>query len=406
MKVREFVSPFVHAARDLDTRWQRAARPDARRVVFDARTAMEYGMMAPVHRRLLADPRIRTCLMSSERPERAGEIFRDAPSDTPVVSPRVASFSRFDAYVAADFVWATLPRGTCRVQMFHGVAGKWSQIYDRPGSSMRQWDRLFFINRRRLQNYIESGAVDRDSPSIRLVGMPKSDCLVDGSLTRDGVLEAAGMDPALKTVLYAPTWTRFSSLNAMGEALVGGLVDAGYMVLVKLHDNSLDPTFENSGGIDWVARLEPILARGNGRMIRASDASPWLVAADVLITDHSSIGFEYLLLDRPLIRVAMPELIRRADIGSEYVSLMEGAATTVENAADIVPLVDRGVRDPGHLSDERRALAAELFHAPGRATDLAIRELYELMELAAPAPLESVAAAEVATDTAGRSVSR
>jgi hypothetical protein len=34
----------------------------------------------------------------------------------------------FDAYVAADFVWATLRRGTRRVQMFHGVAGKWSEI--------------------------------------------------------------------------------------------------------------------------------------------------------------------------------------------------------------------------------------------------------------------------------------
>ena len=105
-----------------------------------------------------------------------------------MLSPRAAMMKRFDAYVAADFVWATLPRGTRRVQMFHGVAGKWSQVYDRPGTSMRQWDRLFFINRRRLQNYIASGAIESGSSAIRLVGMPKSDCLVDGSLSRDGVL--------------------------------------------------------------------------------------------------------------------------------------------------------------------------------------------------------------------------
>ena len=330
MKVGELVSPLVQAVRDLDTRWHRRRRPQVRNVVFDARTAMEYGMMAPVHRRLLADQCVRTWLMSSERPGRVAEIFRDAPPAVPVLSPREAMTKRFDAYVAADLVWATLPRGTCRVQMFHGVAGKWSQIYDRPDSSMRHWDRLFFINRRRLQNYIASGAIQSGSSAIRLVGMPKSDCLVDGSLTRDGVLEASGMDPARTTVLYAPTWTRFSSLNAMGEDVVGGLIDAGYRVLVKLHDNSLDPAFENSGGVDWAARLKPILARGHGHLITSADASPWLVAADVLITDHSSIGFEYLLLDRPLIRIAMPQLITGANIAQEYVDLMTAASTTVD----------------------------------------------------------------------------
>src|SRR5437762_12691248 len=151
------------------------------------------------------------------------------------------------------------------------------------------------------------------------------------------------MDPALTTVLYAPTWTRFSSLNAMGEDVVRGLVDAGYRVLVKLHENSLDRAFENSGGVDWVARLGPILARGDGHFIRSADASPWLVAADVLITDHSSIGFEYLLLDRPVIRIAAPQLIASTDIATEYADLMAAASTTAENAAEVVAAVDRAV---------------------------------------------------------------
>jgi hypothetical protein len=390
MKPGTLVSPIVRAVRDIDTRWQRFRRPDARHVVFDARTAMEYGMMAPVHRRLMADARVCSWLMSSVRPEGAGELFRDAPVSASVLSPRQAMLKHFDAYIAADLMWAPLPRGTWRVQMFHGVAGKWSHVYDRPSSSMRHWDRLFFINRRRLQNYVASGAIESDSAAIRLVGMPKSDCLVDGSLTRNGVLAANGIDPARPTVLYAPTWTRFSSLNAMGEEVVGGLIDAGYRVLVKLHDNSMDPGFTSSGGVDWVRRLQPILARGDGHLITSGDASPWLVAADVLITDHSSIGFEYLLLDRPLIRIAMPQLISGADIATEYVDLIASASTTVENPAAAVAGVDRAVSNPAELSDERRALAAELFHAPGMATEGAVRELYALMELdVPPAPRRS-----------------
>jgi CDP-glycerol glycerophosphotransferase (TagB/SpsB family) len=404
VKAGGFISPVVRAARDLDTRWHRIQRPHVRNVVFDARTAMDYAMMAPVHRRLLADPRVRTSLMSSERPNRVEEIFRDAPQETAVVSPREAMVKRFDAYVAADFVWATLPRGTCRVQMFHGVAGKWSQVYDRPGSSMGHWDRFFFINRRRLRNYIASGAIEEDSSAIRLIGMPKSDCLVDGSLSRDGVLETYGMDPVFTTVLYAPTWTQFSSLNVMGENVVGGLIDAGYRVLVKLHENSLDPRFENSGGVDWVRRLEPILARGDGHLIRSSDASPWLVAADVLITDHSSIGFEYLLLDRPVIRIALPQLIRGANIATEYVDLIGAASTTVESATGVVEAVDRAVADQAQLSSARRALAAELFHDPGTATGRAIHELYAVMELDEPVCAQPVAPVRTAICAAERAL--
>ena len=367
---------------------------------------MEYGMMAPVLRRLRDDARVRTALISSTHPERAREIFREAPRDVPVLSPRAAMMRRFDACVAANVVWATLPRRAPRVQMFHGVSGKFSREYDRPATSMRQWDRLFFINRRRLQNYVASGAIDRDSPAIRLVGMPKSDCLVDGSITRAGVLAANGIDPAATTVLYAPTWTQFSSLNAMGETLVAGLVDAGYCVLVKLHDLSLDPAVVNSGGVDWIARLTPILAKGNGHIIRSADASPWLVASDVLITDHSSIGFEYLLLDRPLIRIAMPELIARADIGTEYVELMRAVSTTVENAAAAIAAVGRALADPGDLAKARRALALELFHDPGRATEHASRELYELMELEPAAWLKPAVHAPAMVGAPERALSR
>ena len=384
MRPAHMVRPVLRALRDLDARVQRFRRPHVRDVMFDARTPMEYGMMAPVHRRLLSDPRVRTWLMSSVNPNGVREIFRDAPREVPILSPWQAMSWRFDAYVASDFLWAMLPRGACRVQMFHGVAGKWSHVYDRPTTSLRHWDRFFFINRRRLRNFIASSAIDGDSPAIRLVGMPKSDCLVDGTLTRDGVLEANGMDPSRRTVLYAPTWTRYSSLVPMGEEIVRRLVDAGYGVLVKLHDNSLDPGFENSGGVDWIARLEPLLAQGQGRLIRSGDASPWLVAADVLVTDHSSIGFEYLLLDRPLVRIHMPELIERVNIPTDYVELMAGASMNVTDAAGVSAAVERALSSPKDLSTERRALAAELFHAPGKATDLAIRELYAAMEFDAP----------------------
>jgi CDP-glycerol glycerophosphotransferase len=246
---------------------------------------------------------------------------------------------------------------------------------------MREWDRLFFINRRRMENFIRAGAIDADSQAARLVGYPKLDCLVDGTLTRDDVLRAIGIDVESRTVLYAPTWSPYSSLNAMGEELVKGLVAAGYSVIVKLHDRSRDPEYKHSGGVDWPSLLEPILRAGGGWLADGSDACPYLAAADLLITDHSSVGFEYLLLDRPIIRIEMPELIANTDINPDYVALLRDASTTVRDVKETIKAVEKCFCDGGTLSPERRAVAAELFYEPGTATARAVRELYDVIEL-------------------------
>ena len=115
--------------------------------------------------------------------------------------------------------------------------------------------------------------------------------------------------------------------------------------------------------------------------MRDGNGSPWLVAADVLISDHSSMAFEYLLLDRPLVRIEMPELIRRASIPEEYVALMAAASTTVRTAGEVLRSVERAFADPKQQSDTRRRVAAELFYGPGGATQRAIRELYALIEM-------------------------
>src|ERR1035441_5403314 len=33
-------------------------------------------------------------------------------------------------------------------------SGKYGNVYDRPDRSLREWDRLFFINQRRLNNFV------------------------------------------------------------------------------------------------------------------------------------------------------------------------------------------------------------------------------------------------------------
>lgn len=342
---------------------------------------MNYSTIAPIVERLQADPRLEFYFTSSEPAANLDEVFAEAVQPFKLITPRQASFTRFDVYLAADFLWVSLPRGARRVQTFHGVAGKYRTVYDSPSQSMRDWDRLFFINKRRLQHFIDCGAISADSAAARLIGMPKLDCLVDGSLLRDEVLTSLGIDPSRRTILYAPTWSAHSSVVTMGEELVQQLGEAGYALIVKLHDRSRDLQFVNSGGVDWGARLEPLLRRYGGVLATGSNSSRYLPAADVMITDHSSVGFEYLLLDRPLIRIHVPELIKNTDIEPSYVELLAQASSSVNNVAEVIEAVGRGFAEPALKSGDRVAVANEMFYKPGTATARAVKELYDLIEL-------------------------
>lgn len=372
---------MIRYLREIDKQWQRRVWPNRRQLLVNARTAMNYGTIAPIVEKLQKDPRIQLYFTASEDPANTAQIYSEAHQPFKLVTPLAAAFMRFDAYLASDFLWVKLPRGTRRVQTFHGVAGKYRTIYDSPNQSMRAWDRLYFINEHRMRHFIETGAIDADSSAARLIGMPKLDCLVDGSLTREEVLTSLGIDPSRKTVMYAPTWSPYSSLATMGEELVKALGDAGYAVIGKLHDRSRETRYVNSGGIDWGARLEPLLRSTGGVLATGANSSAYLPGADALITDHSSVGFEYLLLDRPLIRIEVPELIAKTDIEPIYVELLSRASTSALNVKEVVSAVEHAFAEPQHKSDARRAVANEMFYKPGGATARAVSETYALLEL-------------------------
>lgn len=367
----------IHWIRARDA--QARARSGVRRVLVDGRTPVNYVVVAPLVHAMRDEDRVEFYFTASEEPRKLREIYHEAP-DVRLIDPRAASVMRFDAYLASDFMWARLLRGTCRIQVFHGVGGKYG--FDAPTTSMREWHRLFFVNRRRLRNFIRAGAIDADSAAIRLVGYPKVDCLVDGSLERETVLRGLGLDPSRPTVMYAPTWSPASSLNAIGEAVMTGLQTLGINLIVKLHDRSRDLRPMYSGGVDWPARIRPLLQPGRSVLASNHDICPLLVAADVMVTDHSSAGFEYLLLDRPLVRIHRPQLLETALVHPDYAQLLASVAESVDDAAGVVTATARALADPGARSACRREVAEDLFHQPGTATARAVAELYDALELA------------------------
>jgi hypothetical protein len=241
-----------------------------------------------------------------------------------------------------------------------------------------------FPNRDRLDSYVAAGLV---SPRrAALVGYPKTDCLVDGTIDGRSVRHGLGLTEETPVVMYAPTWSPHSSLHTMGEGVIAALERAGLQVIVKLHDRSYDPTPRGGGGVDWAARLSRWDDHPRVKIVRDADASPYLCASDALVTCHSSVGFEYMLLDRPLVVLEAEDLVKRAQINPRKVRLMRSAADVASRADQVPALIARQLADPGRHSARRREIARELFHEAGTATGRAVAAIYELLELEAPAP--------------------
>ncbi len=223
--------------------------------------------------------------------------------------------------------------------MFHGVAGKYN--LDAPvdlAPTIASFDCLMFVNADRRRRYIDAGLIADDLERAPLVGYPKLDCLVDGSLDRASVARSLGFVATTPTVIYAPTWSPQSSLNSMGLEVVDRLAAEGLQVIVKLHDRSYDRRERGSGGVDWAQQLARYDGHRLVRIARESNGCPFMIAADAMVSDHSSIAFEYMLLDRPLVIIDRPALIERASISREKVARVRAGA----DVAAILPGSRRG----------------------------------------------------------------
>ena len=390
-RARRMAARSVHAIDDAIWRVGRSRV----RVLFEAASPVSLAVFRPVLEYLERDPRIEFWFTTSDGTWDADGIFVQnfnhnaggATTRDRVIRSSQARWMKFDGYINTDFWNMTwLPRRARRVHMFHGVAGKYG--LDAPvriAPVVASFDRLLFPNRDRLLRYAAAGLVDRDEPRAALIGYPKVDCLVDGSLNRTAIQDELGLDRTRPTVLYAPTWSPHSSLNGMGDAIVDALSRLDVNVLVKLHDRSYDGSERGSGGIDWRARMAAWQRKPSVHLATGPDVSPSLFVADALVTDHSSVGFEFMLLDRPLVVIDCPELIRRARISADKVALLRSAAEVVARADAVGPAVRRALSRPHERSERRTAVAHDLFYRPGGATARAADCIYELLEVEAPA---------------------
>jgi len=121
------------------------------------------------------------------------------------------------------------------------------------------------------------------------VGFPKSDELVNGKSTREQVINELGLDPKEPIVIFAPSWDdkdakRKGSIDALPKVEALGFKN----LLICLHE--YDKMFHKLDG---------------KKIIKQPNKNKYLLAADLLIGDISSIMIEFAILDKPMVQIDM-----------------------------------------------------------------------------------------------------
>jgi hypothetical protein len=259
----------------------------------------------------------------------------------------------------------TMPRSYQQsVQIFHGLSFR--------NRSIRREDAIYdhylMLGPYMRRTFERRGIMPPGDPRVAQIGFPKTDPLVNGSLDRSSVLRDIGFSGNRPVVMFAPTGAFGNAMELFGEDLIKQFTSSGdYDLLIKPHDHP-------KAFINWFEKLAHLEGE-HMRLLRAFDSVPALYAADVLISDASSIANEYLLLDRPLIFLDVPILLASAAGEDDRLDLEtwgRKGGTVVRDVVEAERAVADGLARPQAQSEIRTAMTRDLFYNPGTATEAAL----------------------------------
>ena len=224
----------------------------------------------------------------------------------------------------------------------------------------------------------------RNNPSleghIAVVGDLRADKMFEMNRQRDRVRGDLGFGSDDVLVLIQSTWGPDSLMETMGRELLGeamSLRDRGrYKFLISVHPNNWGDSGE-ARRHPWGRYALDMECEGF-RVIRPhTDWAPALVAADVAVTDHTSLAATFSLLNKPMAFVPLRDGL-----------LVEG--TMVKRLYDELPHLDRAdqleeiirqVRSPAYPMDGHRAAARLILSFPGEAAVRMRAEIYRVLNL-------------------------
>ena len=217
------------------------------------------------------------------------------------------------------------------VHLSHGESEKISMI----SNQLKAYDYVFTAGQA-ARDRITSTLHGIDSEVLIDVGRPQLDRAFS---VPEAWQRFAAEAPAGPTVFYAPTWEgdspsmSYGTMATTGAPAVAELLDAGYRVILRTHPRTGLLRSDFARALESVR--EQVDAHPRGFVDTSSDVSWQLDAADVAVAEMSSVAFDWLATEKPLVMIAPTD--SRAEVLRN--GLIDRAVNWASGGG--VPLVDR-----------------------------------------------------------------
>ena len=184
-------------------------------------------------------------------------------------------------------------------------------------------------------------------------GWPKVDYILNYPGER--VREKFNLPPDKKNVLYAPTFSTEHESATSLLSIIPEIMKDDEFWLFKFHE-LMNP--------EIIAQFKE-MNRKNSRVLINEEITPYLHAADVMISDTSSVVYEFMLLDKPVITFRTQG---REDKG-----------LNIKEAAELREALDRSLQNPAEFHEQRQRHLREINPAlDGRISERLIAQLAEI----------------------------
>jgi len=276
--------------------------------------------------------------------KRPGQVHLQTHHGTPVKT------------MGLDLVDATYGRKRMNFDRLVERVAKWDLSVSQNAFTTEQWERVY------------PGAYE----SIE-TGYPRNDVLATATPEQVAAVRAGlGIAEGTTAVLYTPTHREYhkSFVPQLDPAQLAAALGPDHVLLVRAHYFYADSPMG----------AEP--ARGVVDVADHPRIEDFYLAADVLVTDYSSVMFDYAVLDRPIV-VFASDWEEYVNLRGTYVDLLDESpgpvVRTQEELAEV--LVTRRAWDDGSTALRQAFRARFCSLEDGRAAERVVRRLW-------PAPVE------------------
>ncbi|MFJ6679139.1 CDP-glycerol glycerophosphotransferase family protein [Microbacterium sp. NPDC091382] len=225
----------------------------------------------------------------------------------------------------------------------------------------RRWDVLLAQNPYAAGILAKAYAFGRRP--IWVEGYPRNDVLASGD--RHRIRRGLGVSAEDRVLLYAPTWRDDREQMVDFLDLERLAADTGAVILVRGHSRTLVPGADATG-----SRVVDVTSY--------PDISALLLAADALVTDYSSVMFDFTVTGKP-VYFFVPDLDHyRGELRGFYFDLTAKAPGPLTSTQEELTLALTDPDTPGRYADRYSAWVAT-FNArdDGRAAERVVARLLD-----------------------------